>query len=81
MIALWRIENIMEFYKHCVPADVIAKLPQCSEAHLEPEALCNAILQYGCPICRGYVFLIALGFSGQEAVNLLKAKLLQAKEI
>jgi hypothetical protein len=63
-----------EFWKHCVPASVVAELPHCSEGHPEPEALCDAILKYGCPVCRGFVVLIALGCSGPEAVKLLQLK-------
>jgi hypothetical protein len=62
------------FFEHCVPADVLAKLPHCSEGHLEPAALCEAIMSYGCPICRGFVVLMGLGFSAEESVDLLKVK-------
>ena len=72
----------MEFYEHCVPADVIAKLPKCSDGHPDPESLCDALLQHGCPICREFMILIVVfGFSGRQAVELLKVKLSQPKKI
>jgi len=64
-----------KFWEHCVPAAMLAKLPHCSQGDLEPEALCDVILHYGCPICREFMILIVVfGFSGREAVNLLKVK-------
>jgi len=63
-----------EFWRHCVPADVFDKLPHCSEGHPEPEALCDVIMKYGCPVCKGFVVLIALGFTGEQAVKLLQLK-------
>jgi hypothetical protein len=63
-----------EFWRHCLPADVLEKLPHCLEGHLEPEPLVDAIMRFGCPVCKSFTILICLGFSGEQAVKLLQLK-------